>query len=265
MTTNIVSKPEVGIYAALEDAVLMNNGLYQVPSQRKVIIQRGGHNSTGIDGGPVSGGFYFEPTRALIEAGFTIYSINAGGGQSWWNQNSVNMVVAAIARIKALYGVSKVALWGGSMGGGVMAQALKTVYADVCGLGGLSPALDLDFYHGAPYVPAYAIGGAATGAYRAEVEAAYGTNAAGYDAAAAGHKIRDEYATWRNKCPIRWWQGDTDTTVPWGMVNAFVAGVNQPQVTIRTLVGSGHVPPLPAFGGPPMKEYIDFYNSLTWA
>jgi pimeloyl-ACP methyl ester carboxylesterase len=259
-----VTRYQIGYYQAGENALLMDDGKHQ--TTRKVIIMRGGHGSDGTSQGPLSGGFYFEPSRALIDAGFTLYNINAGGGTAWWNNAAMTAVGNAIAYIQSTFSVSKVAFLGASMGGGTMIQALKSYSASVCGTGLLSPALDLDFFHGtAGYTPSYDYTGATSfGVYASEMETAYGTNAAGWATATAGHKIHDEYGTWVGKGPIKIWQGDADTTVPIGQVQAFANGVGS-DVTLRTLAGGGHVPPIPAVGGPPMQEYVDFFNSLAWS
>lgn len=257
--------------ASPEDACMLDNGKLQ-PTPPKIVLFRGGHGSTGIACTAISGGFYFEPFRAMVEKGYMVYGISAAGGSSWGNPASVAAVVAAIAHLKAVFGVGKIALCGGSMGGLVVLNALKTVHADVCGTILMSPACDLDWFHGtAGYTPAYAHPGATSfGGYTAEMESAasYNTNAAGWAAATAGSRVHDEYSSWHNlgAGPIRAWTGDNDMTCPIGAYQAFVAGANDPLVTLRTLVGAPHLPPLPGPGqGPPYSEYTDFLKSLSWS
>lgn len=257
---------EVGLYSAGEDAYIIDDGKYHAPGTRKVIIFRSGVTNTGLSEGPISGNLFFEPLRALVDKGFTIYAINAGGPTSWGNPNSVAMVAAAKTRIKALFGVTKVAYYAMSMGGLVMLNAIKSDHSDVIGFGALSPACDLDWFHGtAGYTPAYTHPGATSfGGFTASMEAAFGTNTAGWAAATAGKKVYDEPATWRGLMPMKFWEGDADVTVPFGQVQSFVTNVADAQVTLRTLSGSPHVPYLPSVGGPPMQEYVDFFKSLAW-
>lgn len=264
---SIVARYGVGIYQAGENEFLMDNGR-NYATTRRVIITRGGHGADANGVSPALSGYYFEPFRPLIEAGYVVYSVSAGGATSWWNAAAMTALGNAVTKAKALYGCNKVGLFGVSMGGGVMLEGLKTVSASVCGTAVLSAASDLDFFHNtAGYTPAYDTtpsGGMPT-AYATEMETSYGTNAAGWSAAAAGHKIRDEYATWRGLGPIKCWHGDADVTVPIGQIQAFVAGVNDPKVTLRTLPGAGHIPAIPLVLGPDPVEYLQFFNSLAWS
>jgi pimeloyl-ACP methyl ester carboxylesterase len=275
MSGNVFCKYEVGAYGIPGDnSTLMDDGKYHATGTRKCIIVRSGHNSDGTGVGPLQGGFFFELTRGLIDAGFTVYCIDAGGPNSWWNAASTTALKAAISHLQSLFGITKVGLFGGSMGGGVCIQALKdaTVKANVCGVATISAPVDLDYAHGtAGYTPPYTYDTAATptfGDWQADCEAAdaYNTNAAGWAAATVGHHIWDEPASWRGlPFPLKLWHGDRDQVVPYAMAQWWVGQVNDPQVTLRTLPGAFHTPPTPEFLGPPTAEYIDFFNSLTWS
>lgn len=270
MSSNVCTRYENNAYGITGDnALLMDDGKYRSDnSKRRCIIVRSGHGSDGTGVGPLNYGAFFEITRACVDAGYTVYSIDAGGPTTWWNPAAMTATAAAIAHLKAIFGVSKVAFFGGSMGGGVLLQALKTMHADVCGLASISGATDLDYFHGTVgYVPAYTYNHAATptfGNWKAEVAASYGATDSTWVAQSAGHHIVDEYASWRGLCPIRWWHGDSDNVVPYAQAKAFVDGVNDPLVTLRTLPGAFHTPPTPLYLGPATTEYLDFFNSLTW-
>lgn len=264
---SVVGRYGVGIYQTGENEFRIDNGR-NYPNPRRVIVARGGHGSDANGVSPELSGYYFEPFRPLVEAGYVIYSASCGGGVAWWNNAAITALTAAVAKAKTDYGCNKVGLFGASMGGATMIQGLKTLSASVCGTAVLSAASDLDFLHNTSgYTPAYDTtpsGGMPTG-YVTEMETAYATNAAGWAAATAGHKIRDEYSTWNGKGPIRCWHGTLDATVPIGQVQAFVTGVNDPNVTLRSLPGAGHIPPIPLVLGPDPNEYLQFFNALTWS
>lgn len=271
MSSNVCTRYESPAYGITGDnAMLMDNGKARSDnSKRRCIIVRSGHGSDGTGVGPSNAGFFFEVTRACTDAGYTVYCIDAAGPTSWWNPASTTAVAAAIARLKTLFGISKVAFFGGSMGGGVLLQAIKSQHASVAGMASISGATDLDYFHGTVgYVPAYSYNTVQTptfGNWRAECEASYGATPSTWVAQSAGSRIRDEYSSWRGLgIPIRWWHGDADNVVPWAQANAFVQGVADPLVTLRTLPGAFHTPPTPQYLGPEAAEYLEFFDSLTW-
>lgn len=270
MSGAVYTRYESNVYFAGDNSLLMDNGRYHASGTRRCIIVRSGHGSDGTGVGPLNSPFFFEVVRALVDADYTVYSINAAGGNSWWNAASTSAVAAAITHLQTTFGVTKWAGYGGSLGGGVLLQALKTLHTDCVGLAIISGACDLDYFHGtAGYTPAYTLPvGNEFGDWTAECETAYATNAAGWAAATAGHRIRDEYASWSGLgVPIRMWQGDADVVVPHDQALAFVNGVSDANVTLRTLPGAGHTPPSPGspYFGPEFHEYIDFYDSLNWS
>lgn len=262
-----------------DNATLMDGGNYKATGTRRCIIVRSGHGSDGSGVGPLQGVFgFFEQTRAFADAGYTVYCIDAAGPNSWWNAPSTTALKAAIAYLQTLFGVTKVALYGGSMGGGVVIQSLKDamVKAAVCGVATISAPTDLDYFNGTPgYTTPYTYDATATPTFGAYAGTAVGTgcratdsyncSAANWEATAAGHKIRDEPASWRSlPFPLRMWHGTVDQVVPYNQSNWWVGQVNDPQVTMRTLPGAFHTPALPSQLGPPLSEYLDFFGGLAW-
>lgn len=276
MSSDVRCEYGVGVYGyAGDNSTLMDNGLY-VPdnSKRRCIIMRSGHGTDGTGFGPAYGGSFFEHSRMLCDAGYTCLCIEASSINSWWNPNAITAVADAISYLQTRFGITKWAGFGGSMGGGVMIQALKTLSANCLGLATISGACDLDYFHGAGvsgYTPAYTLpAGSSFGGFTADMESAgaYNCTHAAWDTATAGHKIYNEYSTWHGLgVPIKMWQGDQDTIVPLTQAEAFIAGVDDPGVTLRVLPGAYHTPWAPGPGGgygPPLYEYLDFFNSLAW-
>lgn len=253
-----------------ENATWMHDGKYRADqSKRRIIVARSGHGSDGTGVGPLQGGFFFEITRAFIDAGYDVYCIDAGGPDNWWSPDGITAFTAAINSLKTRFGISKVALYGGSMGGGESIQAVKTLASSLIGVACISAIEDLDYAHGTSgYTTPYTYNHTATptfGDWTAECETAYHTNAAGWAVAAAGHLIHDEPASWRGlPFPVRLWHGDQDEVVPYAMAQWWVGQVNDAQVTLRTLPGAFHTPAQPSTLGPPTQEYLDFFNGLAW-
>lgn len=275
MSGDVSCEYAVGQYGiAGDNSTLMHNGKTWAAGTRRCIIVRSGHGSDGTGVGPLNNPGFFEVTRALVDAGYTVYNVNAAGA-SWWGPAGITAMAAAVSYLQTRFGITKFALFGGSMGGGVVIQSLKTLAANCLGVATISAACDLDYFHGSGvsgYVPGYSFpsSGSYFGAFQAETEGVgcYNCTHANWDTASAGHKMWNEYSSWHGLgIPIRLWHGDSDGLVPIGQAQAFVAGVNDPNVTLRTLVGAGHTPWAPgAIGGfgPELGEYTKFFNSLAW-
>lgn len=207
---------------------------------------------------------------ALANAGFAVLAHDTPlSGLAWNNGASSDAeTVSAMGAAKYAYnqlkdvvGVAgtKVGVIGWSMGGGMALQFIKQNPTLVACAWLFSPMTDLDFYHAtAGYTPAYdAEGITPNAAYAAEIDTAYGGN---YAVNAVGHKIRDEYATWAGLgIKIMIDQTSDDPTVPRHASDAFVAGVNDPNVTLYSPAATGGHPGAVVNRDP--KEVVDFFQA----
>lgn len=214
------------------EKALLIEPLRQIPiEQRRGIIALHGHGADASVWTPGWAGA--RHLQALADAGYFIVSIDAGGPATFNNIAAMTAITSAYGYLTSVVGLAEaqVGLFGWSMGGGNALQWIKENPTKVWAALLWCPLTDLDYHSGYP------------GAVGAEYQAAYSPPiyAAGdYAVNSVGHKIADEYPTWRNKCPIRIIQGTADTTVPMAKSQAFVTGVNQPQVDIVLLAGSNH-------------------------
>lgn len=203
-------------------------------------------------------------TEALADAGFIVLSIDAGGPATWGNDaamtaglNAYNWLVGA-GKAKA----GKVGVMGWSMGGLNSLNWIKRNASKVAGAWEWCPATDLDYFHGTSgYTPAYDhTGNMFFGNWASEIDGAYG---GAYSTASAGHRIRDEYASWHGLgIPIRVAHADNDQTIPVAQNrDGFVAGVNDPNVTFREVTTGDHTG---LFNYVPTSEVVAFYQGLSW-
>lgn len=216
---------------AAETALLMEP-IRQVPiEQRRAIIALHGHGANSLVWLPGWAGA--RHCQVLAEAGYTVLSIDAGGPATYNNKAATDAITAAYNWLITTYGLAstKVGLYGWSMGGGNSLQWIKENPTKVFAALLWCPLTDLDYHVGTNP----AVGSEAYIAYGTPI---YPTN--DYALNSTGHKIADEYPTWRDKCPIRIIQGLADTTVPPAKSTAFINGVNQPQVDMISLTGSDH-------------------------
>lgn len=181
--------------------------------------------------------FWTHPS-ALADAGFAVMSVDMGGA-SWMANSAMDAITAAYNDLMGLGCTGrKIGFMPWSMGCGSALVWAKQNPTKVAAMWLWSPVTDLDWIHAtAGYTPAYSTGGITpAGGWPAEVDTAYGGN---YAANAPGHKIRDEYATWANLCPIVVAHATDDPVLPIGASQAFVAGAASPFVTMRTPATTG--------------------------
>lgn len=190
-------------------------------------------------------GFQFDAAgamRALSKAGFAVCSIDAGGVASWGGPAAQTKIAAAIANPIAR---SKVGIIGYSMGGVSVLNYLKNNAAKVAACWLWEPCTDLT----------WAFNNAAAPSWATEINTSYGSFAA-----TAGSRIADEYATWRGLgIPIKVVHASDDTVIPASQSAAFIAGVNDPLVTLRTPAPTGdHTGVFPNI---PAAETVQFFEA----
>lgn len=256
---------DAGVYQASEKELVITDFFRR--TTRPAIIFPPGHTGDAFGFGPQNGGLSFEPVRALAQSGFACFSIDGGGPATWGGPVAQTAMANAVAHALALFGGTKVGLFGFSMGGATCSNYVKRNAAKVAGVWLSDPVLDLDYVHStAGYTPAYTVapaGPTAPAGWAAEAEAAYSTNAAGWTAATAGWRIHDDAASYRGLCPIRISHAVDDTTLSYSGSQRFVADVNDPNVTLRpgNLTGD-HVG---QFANLPTSEIVSFFQSLAWS
>lgn len=232
-----------GLYVPSEMSLLIRpKDDVRPAAERKAIVVLHGHGGGGVQFVP--GTFVGDHAQVLADVGYWVFSIDAGGGATWNNDAAMTAITAAYNWLVA-QGMSsaKIGLLAWSMGGGNALQWIKSNAALVAGAFLFAPASNLGYFYG---------GG------NAEIDTAYGGN---YAVNSVGHKISDELATWQNKCPIKLVHGTSDVTVPLAQSQAFIAGVNQAQVTLDTLSGSDHTTVLLNY---PYDSTRAFFDGLVW-
>lgn len=225
--------------------------------QRRAIIAIHGHGADASVWTPGWPGA--RHAQALADAGYYVVSIDAGGPATFNNKAAMDAITSAYGYIIGTLGIaeSKVGLFGWSMGGGNSLQWIKENPSKVWACLIWAPLTDLDYHLGYPPDPA-----PGSEAYLAYGTPIYPTN--NYALNSTGHKIADEYPTWRNKCPIRIIQGTADTTVPMSKSQAFINGVNAAPgspapniVDMVLLTGSDHTT---LFANYPLDETLKFFR-----
>lgn len=246
MTQPIASFHNVGLTVAGENTCLMKP-VGRPATECKAIITLHGHGGTFSQMMPFWAGG--DHTRVLVEAGYQVFCIDAGGQFTWDNDTAMAAITAAYNYLLAngMLG-TKVGVIGWSMGGGNALQWIKLNSAKVSGALLWAPMTDLDYF-------CYP-GGVAT----AEGDAAYGGN---YAVNSAGHKIANELTTWKDKCPIKIYHGQSDSTVPYAKSQAFVAAVNQPQVTMNLMPGADHTSVIWSVPGKTVVDWFDVVAQWT--
>lgn len=258
-----LSRYEVGQYAAGEAHLLTTSERARRDGSEWAVIAIHGHGGDATQFETLTA-YQGAHVDALANAGLLVYSIDAGGIHTWSNDTAMSAISSAYSWItdpaKGGAKAGKVGIMGWSMGGGNSLNWIKRNAAKVARAWLWVPESDLDFFHGTPgYTPSYATGGIALGGYAAEIDAAYGGN---YAANAPGHKIRDEYASWNGLgVPITIAHAVDDGTIPIAQNrDAFVPGVNDPNVTFRSVPGGGHDG---LFNYVPTDEVVAFYAGMS--
>ncbi len=239
-----------GLYTPSEKSLLIKQPNDTTPvGDRRAIIVLHGHGASATQW--TVGNFVSDDAQALADAGYYVFAID-GGGTATWNADAATGAAGAIT---GAYGWlvaqgynAKVGLMGWSMGGGNALQWIKNNPTLVSGALLWAPMSDLAYFHAN-----------GTAGQIAEIDTAY---AGDYAVNSVGHRISDEYATWRDKCPIKLIHGDADPTVPIALSQAFVAGVNQSQVTLTTVAGADHTT---IFSGVTTASTVAFFDAAAWA
>ncbi len=227
------------------EAALLLQPLAPWRNNRRVIIAIHGRNATPTQW--QAGATLGAHSQYWAGRGYNVLAVNAGGLSLWANDTVLTALSGGFDGLSALLGftVTECALAGYSGGGHSGLQWDKSNASKVVGQAYFAPMTDLDhFWNGG------------SGGYAADILAAYG----GDYANSVGHRVGDELTTWRDKGPIKIWHGSADTTVDPSLTAAFVAGVNQAQVT-ATYVAADHGTIISAVT--PAETYA-FLDALPW-
>lgn len=178
---------------------------------------------------------------ALARAGFVVIGIDAGGPATWSDPAAMSAVDAAYSYTSR----SKVGLLGYSMGGLVALNWIKRNTTKVkCALL-IEPCTDLTWAYTDPY----------SAGWTTEINNDFGSYGA-----TAGYRVSDEYSTWSGVgFPIHVIQASDDTVVPLSQSQAFVTGVNDPNITLRTPYPTGNHTGV--FANIPASEVTAFFDS----
>lgn len=243
---------QFGKYTPNENSITLKPRNSVIPaSQRKFIIGIHGHGSDALYGVP--GWNHGDHMQWWVDQGYWYIAIDAGGTVKWGNIAVINAFLGVYGYAKntlGMYSGNKVFLDCWSMGGYGGFNIIKQQSALIAGAIMWAPGTYLDYFH--------------TGSYTAEIDAAYTTPdyASGtYATNSVGYKVFDEYPTWRDKCPITIYHGTADPTVPIQHSRNFVAGVNQPQVSLVELTGRNHTD---LFSGPSWIETKALIDAGAW-
>lgn len=203
--------------------------------------------------------------KALADAGALILAGDVGGVATFGTDACMTAITALYNGLIAT-GMAKgpkVGIVAWSMGGHNALNWVKRNPTKVAGVQLWTPLTDLDFFHAtAGYTPAYSPGSVAAGAFAAEIDTAYG-GSANYAANSVGHRVRDEYASWAGLgIPIKVFTAVDDNVIPVGQSrDGFVAGVNDPNVTFRSVPSGSHTG---LFDQVPVSETIDFWRQVSF-
>lgn len=268
MTSGVYS---VGTYQSGESQVLTVANNTPRNGTRKGLIICHGHNATATQ---------FEQdsqaqsifVKAAADAGMIVLSIDAAGQQAFGNSAVMTAITNAYNWLTGAGGAAtgKVGLMGWSMGGLSVLNWIKRNAAK-CGPAWLwTPVSDLDFFHNAGYSAPYSTGytnttysgsagNVAPGGFAAEIDTAYGGN---YAANSVGFRVHDEYASWAGiGVPIKVCAPPDDNVIPMAMNQAFVTGVNDPNVTFLQAAQGSHTQ---LFNFITPAAVLAHYNSIAW-
>jgi hypothetical protein len=251
----------LGVTQAGEKHLLAVSGSERHNGTSPGVIVLHGHGGDAYQAPPAPSWFGAH-VKALADAGMMVLAADFGGGTTFGNSTFQTALTSAWTWLTGAGGArpGKVLLLPYSMGmlGGL--HWVKSNAAKVSGVFAFAGATDLDLFHGtAGYTPAYDAGGVSPGQYAAEIDTAFGGD---YATNAAGFKVRDEYASWQGiAVPQRLVHASDDATVPIGQAQAFVTGVNDPLVTLRTLSSGGHTG---LFDQLSTDETVSFCATANW-
>lgn len=190
-------------------------------------------------------------SQNLADENYLVLAPDAAGPVTWLNQTSIDAITGAYNALIALGCNTKVGILAHSMGVGAGLVWMKQNPTKVAALYGFAGVSDLDLTR-------------ANALFTAEINTAYG-GAGTYAANSVGHKIADEYPTWRDLAPIRLAHGTADPFIEpaqsLNFVNGVSTGSNQPQVTYQPIAGADHTS---VFAGVTVAETRAFFDAGSW-
>lgn len=224
-----VATYQIGGYQAGEASVLTEPKFAQRDGTSVGVIGVHGHGGNALQFQAASfssGG----PVLALVQAGFTVFSIDAGGPTPWADDAEMTAITNAYNYLQNVVHVrpGQICVIGWSMGGLAVLNWVKRNPSLVKAACVFAPATDIAYFHDN------------NSGYAAEIESDYG-GAGAWAANIAGHSPTGEPQNYRGLPPVRIYHGDVDTTVPVGQSQAFVNAVNDPNLALRVLAGKDHV------------------------
>lgn len=199
---------------------------------------------------------------SLSEAGrYLILGIDAAATvqPEWGNATAVAAITAAYNYAVGTLGAKsgQVGLMAWSMGGLAALNWIKSNPTLAACAWLWNPCTDLDWANStAGYTPAYGGSSAGNGSWSTEIAAAYSP----YATASNGFRVRDEYPSWRGLgVPIKVCQASDDGTIPPAQSTAFVGGVEDLNVSLRSPAPTGgHVN---SFANVPAGEVLAFFQT----
>jgi pimeloyl-ACP methyl ester carboxylesterase len=216
--------------------------------------------------------------KAMADSGLIVMSIDEAGQTGWSGPNVMTACTNAYNWLTGAGGAmtGKIGVMGWSMGGLTALNWIKRNPTKVGAAWLWAPAADLDLfnatsgytpsystaYTGSPTtVPANTPGNVAAGGFASEIAAVFGSGAA-YTTGSAGYRVRDEYSSWHGLgIPIKVCHAPDDQTIPMALSQAFVSGVNDPNVTFLQAATGGHTQ---LFNSIDPSVVLAHYNSIAW-
>lgn len=223
---NVVTSWRQGDYAAGQFALVMHNRAARFDQTRPGILCFHGRNATGAS---FMQHVLFGLTphiTALLNEGYIVYSIDAGGLTTWGNDVAMDAALAALDRMEEMTKPGMSALMGWSMGGLNALNFMKRHPSRLRGAFLWAPAADLGWAHSQP-------------AWTTEINNAYGGN---YAVNSVGHDPASEPAAYRDLPPIHVVSSEDDDVLSTSETEDFVAAVNDPNLTMETLSSGAHFP-----------------------
>lgn len=219
------SRRGVGTYHAGEGFLALADRLTKFDGNAPGVIYATGRGTDHLQA--VFPGYTDYVMRALVEAGFIVLSIDAGGPTTWGNTAARNAITAAKTYLQGTLKAKPgpVAVGGLSMGAlDVLSWARANPALVSCAFG-LIPAVSIDQHHDTDTPPG-------TGA---QIEASYGgtTNYAAHDPAGAPADFAG--------IPLALWYASNDASAPTAWTEAFLDAVGD-GAEGHSLGAVGHAP-----------------------
>lgn len=175
----------------------------------------------------------------LAQAGYLVLAVDHGGVATWSNATTMSRVDDAYTYVMNLGAKSgKVGVMGWSMGGLTALNWIKRNPTKISCAWIWSPVSDLTWAR-------------SNVTWGPEITTAYPSGSAGYN-------VADEPASWRGIAPMKIAHATDDTVVPSTQTDTFVAAVNDPLVSKRTVQTGGHIA---LFEQVPESETTKFYKT----